>query len=99
MMEKALLPEFPGGEEGFNAYISRHLSYKGTSLENDNRSSQKLSFSFMLDEYGHVYDIYLNDYTNADLDKLIRDILEKMPAWKMKGYKKWGPITKNYTIH
>ena len=55
--------------------------------------------SFMLNEQGYAYDIKMIDFTNGDLESLFRNILEHMPAWKMKGLKQFGPIVKSFNIH
>lgn len=92
------LPEYPGGSNGFNNYIEKRLIYNG-SLKDDIRVIQQIKFSFMLNEQGHPYDIKMLDFTNADLDALFRNILEHMPAWKMKGLKQYGPVIKAFKIH
>ena len=95
----AKLPEYSGGMEGFDNYVSRKLDYRGTTLEVDIRVKQTISFSFMLNEAGHAYDIQVFDVSNLDLQTLLKGILINMPAWKMKGYKIYGPINRSYNIH
>jgi protein TonB len=73
------LPQFPGGQSAFNAYISNSLS-----LSNDiknNKIHGLVQICFSIDKFGNPINIYIKKTINTDLNITLLEIIKNMPRW------------------
>lgn len=90
------LPRFPGGSAGFVSYLEHHIKFPDSFL-NQIQPGERIKISFRLNQDGFAYDIEVLEFDNYDLKQAVADAFKSMPAWNMKGHKKFGPIT--YTLN
>lgn len=86
------LPEFPGGQGGFYSYLESNFR-----IPPDFNTGVNVGYtgkiSFMLTEKGKAYDIRILESSHPDLDQPLRDLIQNMPHWNMKKYKRnYGPV-------
>lgn len=89
------VPYFPGGSAGFKSYLERRIKFPKSFIEQMPRG-EKIVISFYLNQDGFAYDIKSLSYQNGELMDAIVAAFNGMPAWDMKGHKKYGPFT--YTL-
>jgi antitoxin component YwqK of YwqJK toxin-antitoxin module len=89
---QSLQPEFPGGMAGFGSYFTKNFKAP-QSLFEQVRSIERITIVFMLDKKGYATDIKIQEFSSFELHEAVRDVFNHMPAWNMKGYKSFGPVT------
>jgi len=94
---KSKMPEFLGGEGQLGMFFQRNLKLP-PGYSNTIHQFQTITFSFMLDEKGKAYDPKMVEPKDEELLHAIENMLRVMPAWNMKGYKSYGPITQIINI-
>ena len=74
-------PKFPGGQNGLDDYINKHVNYPQQAIDDD--LSGEVHISFIVDENGKVTKAKIVKATNAGdgLDKEALRIVNAMPAW------------------
>jgi len=85
-------PYFPGGAAGFRSYMEHHVQFPADFLK-QLPLGEKIKISFRLNQGGYAYDIKVLEFQNFDLQNAIINAFKNMPAWNMKGYKDFGPVT------
>ncbi|HSU29542.1 MAG TPA: hypothetical protein VLJ68_14240 [Chitinophagaceae bacterium] len=88
---RAKAPEFRGGDLQFESFIQKNLKLP-VNLKNSIHEKEEIYFSFMLNESGGAYDVKLISPPGVELEMAIEQMLRAMPAWKMKGFKSFGPV-------
>jgi protein TonB len=73
------LPQFPGGQSAFNAYITNSLSLSEDVKKNKIHGLVQICFS--IDKFGNPINVYIKKTVNADLDKTLFEIFKNMPRW------------------
>jgi protein TonB len=73
------LPQFPGGQTAFNAYIINMMSLSEDIKNNKIHGIVQICFS--IDKFGNPVNIYIKKTINADLDKVLCEIIKNMPKW------------------
>lgn len=89
---KKNIPYFPGGAAGFKSYLERRTKFPNSFLQQMS-PGEKITISFHLNQDGFAYDIRTLDFQNSELQEAIENAFKNMPAWDMKGFKKFGPLT------
>lgn len=89
------LPEFPGGEAAFGAYLSKSIRYPPVAKENNTQG--RVIVSFVVERDGKLTDIkVLRDIGGGCGPEAIR-VLQKSPAWK-PGIQNGKPVRVAYTM-
>jgi TonB family protein len=90
-----VLPEFPGGQEGFGKYIQKQYKYTPEAIAKG--ISGKIIMSFIVEKDGSLTNIkILRDLGLGTGEEALR-ILEKSPKWK-PGKQKGKVVRVNFTI-
>ncbi|MDE3237252.1 MAG: energy transducer TonB [Bacteroidota bacterium] len=73
------MPEFPGGREAFLKFMGRNLRQP-----DDIDEGQKIVViaRFVVDQYGNISNIGLEQKGREDLDRQVITVIGKMPKWK-----------------
>ena len=85
------IPEFRGGWGAFQNYVQQNLVIP-RNLTQERGSLDKVTISFYLNEMGRAEKIKLDGINDSDLLRNVTSLLERMPAWDMKGKKSYGPV-------
>ena len=72
-------PEFPGGNEKMNLFISKNLTYSKEMIEDEVKS--KVFASFIVEKNGTLSDIKIIRDCGYNTAKMIMELLKKMPLW------------------
>lgn len=75
-----IYPEFPGGEEAMIRFISSHIKYPATALENEIQG--KVVLGFTVDKKGAITDIHLVRGIGFGCDEEAQRVMKMMPKWK-----------------
>ena len=70
------MPQFPGGDKGFNKYFVDNLKIIERSELNKSGS-----FSFFINEQGYVGKVHVIQTINSTIDSIVIDVLKSMPQW------------------
>jgi antitoxin component YwqK of YwqJK toxin-antitoxin module len=90
------VPYFSGGSAGFKNYLERRIKFPKSFID-QMPPGEKIVISFYLNQDGFAYDVKTLSYQNSELMDAIVTAFNGMPAWDMKGHKKYGPFT--YTLN
>ena len=85
-------PEFKGGWGAFQTYVQQNLVIPRNLIQ-ESGALEKVTISFYLNEFGKAEKIQLQGINDSDLLRNVERMLERMPAWDMKGKKSYGPVT------
>lgn len=85
------LPDYPGGDIAFFAYVERSIKNNPT-IQNQINNLGNITMSFFLNENGKPYNIQVIDYSPADVSNALIEIIKSMQPWKMNGHKSFGPV-------
>ncbi|HEY1008717.1 MAG: TonB family protein [Daejeonella sp.] len=72
-------PEFPGGQEAFAKYLSRHLRYPGMAAEHGIQG--KVLVSFIIERNGELSHIKILRSIGGGCDEEAMRVLAKSPKW------------------
>ncbi|MFT4660435.1 MAG: hypothetical protein ACI8XB_000703 [Patiriisocius sp.] len=72
------MPVFNGGQENFDDFLKLSLENVVSDVAG---KGQRLVFSFIINESGHLENPEINESASADIDKAIMDVLTVMPRW------------------
>ncbi|HMD00497.1 MAG TPA: hypothetical protein VKH37_10100, partial [Ferruginibacter sp.] len=86
---QANIPEYPGGQAGFQFWVD-NLRFPAW-VANEMNKGEEVTITYFLDELGKATDITTSK--SGEFTNYIRDQLDRSQPWKMKGYKRWGPVT------
>jgi protein TonB len=90
-----VLPQFPGGQDKFNAYLSKNIRYPAADRENNVQG--KAVMTFVVEKDGSLTDIKtVRSPTQAMADEATR-VLKSSPKWK-PGIQNGRPVRAQYTI-
>ena len=70
------MPEFPGGKEALNYYLTKKLSYLSC-----NNESGKVMVGFVVSRTGKIQDVKIVKGLNRICDKAAIRVVESMPDW------------------
>ena len=96
------LPQFPGGDDAFYAYLDKHVKLpegfnKKEYLKKNKNKYVPISVGFTIDVDGSIIDVMVADKTDDLLDKKAKEIVKNMPKWN-PGYQDGTPIKVQYAI-
>ena len=90
-----VLPQFPGGQDKFNNYLSKNIRYPAADRENNVQG--KAVMTFVVEKDGSLTDIKtVRSPTQAMADEATR-VLKASPKWK-PGIQNGRPVRAQYTI-
>lgn len=75
-----VMPQFPGGDAGFVAYISKNLKYPKEAVVKCIEGT--VYISFVVDTLGNVIDAKVVRSVHPLLDKAALDVIAASPRWK-----------------
>lgn len=75
-----VMPEFPGGYEGLNDYLSRHLNYPEQAKEQNIEG--RVVLSFLIDEEGYPTGVKVIRGIGSACDEESMRVIQAMPRWK-----------------
>ncbi|HEY0769113.1 MAG TPA: TonB family protein, partial [Sphingobacteriaceae bacterium] len=90
-----VLPEFPGGEKAFSAYIADNIKYP--ELAKANKISGRVFVSFIVEKDGELTDIKVLRGLGYGTDEEAIRILKNSQRWK-PGIQNGKPVRVQYTI-
>jgi len=77
------MPEFPGGKEALNKYISSNLQY---TSGNTDEFQNKVTVSFIIDKEGKVQNVNIISpkhlFKLTEFEKCVFKLINNMPKWK-----------------
>jgi TonB family protein len=73
------MPEFPGGEDAMNDFLSRNLSYPAMAKEQGIQG--KVWIGFMVDKFGNVENVEILRGIGGGCDEEAKRVVEMMPRW------------------
>ena len=96
------LPQFPGGDNAFYAYLEKNVKLpegfdKKQYLKKNKNKYVPISVGFTIDVDGSITNVKVIDKTDALLDKKAKEIVQNMPKWE-PGYQNGTPIKVQYAI-
>ena len=96
------LPQFPGGDDAFYAYLDENVKLpegfdKKEYLKKNKNVFVPISVGFTIDVDGSIVDVKVKDKTHKLLDKKAKEIVKNMPKWE-PGYQDGTPIKVQYAI-
>jgi|GEM_PF-4228039 len=74
------MPEFPGGKEALQEFISKNLKYPNYALSN--RISGEVVTKFIVSKTGEIKDVSVVRGVIKSLDKAAIQLVNKMPKWE-----------------
>lgn len=74
------MPEFPGGFEGLNGYLSKNLSYP--KWAHDKKIQGRVIVSFLIDKDGSVKNVMVLQGIDKECDEEAIRVIRSMPSWK-----------------
>ena len=97
-----VMPEFPGGEDAFYAYLDQKVVVptgfdKEKYLEENKNQYVPILVGFSVDVDGSITDVRVIDGAAEALDNKAKEIIEQMPKWK-PGEIDGTPIQVQYAI-
>jgi len=90
-----VLPEFQGGQKGWEEYIKTNLKYPEEAKKN--KITGRVIMSFVVDKAGSLEDIKVLRGVEKSLDEEALRILRTSPKWK-PGYQNGRPVKVAYTM-
>lgn len=92
-----VLPEFPGGMEGFGKFLRKNLTYPPMSRENNVQG--RVILSFVVEKDGSLTDIKVvrGVAGGSDLDAEAIRVLKRSPKWSA-GIQNGRPVRVSYSI-
>lgn len=90
-----VLPEFPGGEKAFGAFLSKNINYPPMARENN--ISGRVFISFVVEKDGQLTDIKVLRGLGYGTDEEAVRVLKKSPKWK-PGVQNGRKVRVQYTI-
>ena len=75
----SIQPQFPGGQEALNAFLSEHLRYPQEARDSNIQGT--VWVSFIIDTIGAVSDVEVVRGVHFSLDKEAVRVIEMMPNW------------------
>jgi antitoxin component YwqK of YwqJK toxin-antitoxin module len=95
--DRLKMPEYTNeGIPGFLYYFQNHLLLSREQYLNFHQSF--LLISFNLNEEGHPCDIEVVNTNDQGVQESVKQLLNSMPGWDMKGYKKYGTFRLNISL-
>ncbi|AYL95871.1 energy transducer TonB [Mucilaginibacter celer] len=73
------IPEFPGGEQGFEAFIKKNL--KQQANKHDNGRGRVIA-AFFIETDGRITNIRIIRGVSSEKDKEVVRLMKKSPRWK-----------------
>lgn len=74
------MPEFPGGQEAFNDYVTKKMDL--SSYLKTRQLSGTVTISFTVNKLGAVADVKIVNSLDAVVDNSILSLFQTMPNWK-----------------
>jgi len=88
-MVAEIMPSYPGGEEAFNTYMAKHITYD---------ANVKKGFArFVVEKNGSLTDIQIIRGASKDIDEQLISALKKSPKWN-PGMQNGKPYRVQYTV-
>lgn len=99
---KQKMPQFPGGDNAFYAYLDNNIKLpegfdKAAFLKKNNNQFVPINVAFTIDVDGSIVNVKVIDGEDELLDKKAKEIVEKMPKWE-PGYQGDKPVKVQYAI-
>ncbi len=73
------MPEFPGGQDAMNRYLSRNIKYPLIAQENNIQG--RVICQFVVNQDGKIVDVQVVRGVEASLDAEAIRVIKSMPAW------------------
>lgn len=90
-----MMPEFPGGLDGLNEYLSSHLRYPKSAR--DDKIQGRIIVSFLIDSSGSITNIVILRGIGGACDEEAIRIIREMPAWK-PAYQNGQAVSVQFTL-
>jgi protein TonB len=74
------MPEFPGGEEAFSAYLDKTLVYPKEAKKKNIQG--KVWITFLIDREGNIYNVEIIEGIGGGCDEEAVRVIKNMPKWK-----------------
>jgi protein TonB len=74
------MPDFPGGEDALNAYLSKNIKYPKQA--NENGVQGRVVLQFVVNEDGDISDIKVVRGIGSGCDQEAMRVVNSMPKWK-----------------
>ena len=89
------VPEFPGGADAFNKYLSNHIKYPAVARENNTQG--RAIVQFVCERDGSLTDVHVvRDIGDGCGDEAVR-VLKGSPKWK-PGIQNGRPVRVQYSV-
>jgi len=89
------VPEFPGGLDGFNKYLSKNIRYPAVARENNTQG--RVIVTFVCERDGSLTDVHvLRDIGDGCGDEAVR-VIKASPHWK-PGIQNGRPVRVQYSV-
>jgi len=79
------MPEFPGGESAYNAFIKRTLHYPLNARRN--HTQETVFLSFVIEKDGHLTNVQVVQGVSNNLNREALRVIKSYPKWKPAIYK------------
>lgn len=89
------MPQFPGGEKGFQKWISRQVTYPADAVKN--KIEGEVFISFVVGKKGDVENVRVVRGVNPLLDAEAIRVVKKMPTW-IPGKQRGKNVRVSYTV-
>ena len=90
-----VMPEFPGGDKAFEAYIAKSMKYPEAAKAK--KIQGKVFVTFIINSQGKVTNPKIAHGVDPDLDAEALRIISQMPQWS-PGKEKGKPVRVSYTM-
>lgn len=74
------MPEFPGGDSGWNTFIAKNVHYPQIAIDNDIQG--KVWIGFVVDKLGNVRDAEIERGIGGGCDEEALRVIQQSPRWK-----------------
>jgi protein TonB len=89
------LPEFPGGQDKFIAYLSKNIRYPAVDRENGTQG--RVILTFVVERDGSLTDIKVTRSLSQGTDAEATRVLKSSPKWK-PGIQNGRPVRVQYSV-
>ena len=89
------LPEFPGGQDKFIAYLSKNIRYPAVDRENGTQG--RVILTFVVERDGSLTDIKVSRSLSPGTDAEATRVLKSSPKWK-PGIQNGRPVRVQYSV-
>lgn len=91
------IPEFVGGQESLNSFLSTQIRNNENYLRLVDNVEGVIFVNFIIDSTGHINDVKLIKGLDKDLDELVVHTVSNMPDWE-PGFIDGSPVNVRYTL-